>query len=200
MITSLNSVARMLAIVAELFVGLLATITKARGLKPWLQRLLCGGSKESSSQNIKLILGLKGCKTNFFSNQLIYSNIKRRRRTTIKKLTMDGLIVVVKWHQKFIEMKFILNSSILLSILRACPSWIRKVNLVPNEAKLIIVVIDRLLDCPSSCLSWCNSTINWYFMDSWEVEYLLANISHADFASSKLPNRLEMEEMEVFQI
>ena len=136
--------AKTLAIVAELFVGLLATIAKARGLKPWLQRLLYGGSKESSSQNIKLILGLKGCKTNFFSNQLIYSNIKRGKRTTIKKLTMDRLIVIVKWHQKFIEMNFILNSSILLSILRACPSWIRKVNLIPNEAKLIIVVINRL--------------------------------------------------------
>ena len=32
------------------------------------------------------------------------------------------------------------------------------------------------------------------------MEYLLANISHADLASSKLPNRLEIEGMEVFQI
>ena len=37
-------------------------------------------------------------------------------------------------------------------------------------------------------------------MDPWEVEYILANISHADFASLKLPNILEMEEMKVFQI
>ena len=36
-------------------------------------------------------------------------------------------------------------------------------------------------------------------MDPWELEYLLANISHVDFASSKLPNILEMEELEVFQ-
>ena len=42
------------------------------------------------------------------------------------------------------EAKFISDRSILLSILWACPSWIRKVNLVPNAAKLIIVVIDRL--------------------------------------------------------
>ena len=32
MVTSLNGVARMLAIVAELFVGLLVTIAKARGI------------------------------------------------------------------------------------------------------------------------------------------------------------------------
>ena len=32
------------------------------------------------------------------------------------------------------------------------------------------------------------------------MEYLLANISHVDLASSKLPNRLEMEGMEVFRI
>ena len=32
------------------------------------------------------------------------------------------------------------------------------------------------------------------------MEYLLANISHVDFASSKLPNKLEMEGMEVFRI
>ena len=31
------------------------------------------------------------------------------------------------------------------------------------------------------------------------MEYLLANISHVDFASSKLPNILEMEGMEVFR-
>ena len=32
------------------------------------------------------------------------------------------------------------------------------------------------------------------------MEYLLANISYADFASLKLPNKLEMEGMEVFRI
>ena len=143
MVTILNSVVRTLAIVTEIFVGLFVMIARAKGIKPWLQRLLCRGSRRSSSQNIKLILGLKGCKTSFFSNQFIYSSIKRERMTTIKKLTSDGLIVIVKWHQEFVETKFILNSSILLSILQACPSWIRKVNLVPNEVKLIIVVIDR---------------------------------------------------------
>ena len=83
---------------------------------------------------------MKGCKMSFFSDQLIYSSIEKGSRTAIKKLTSDGLIVIVKWHQEFIETKFILKSSILLSILWACPSWIKKVNLVPNEAKLIIVV------------------------------------------------------------
>ena len=110
----------------------------------WLCRLLCGMRRRSNSQNIKLIMVLKGYKMSFFSNQLIYNSIKRGRRTAIKKLNSDGLIGFVKWHQEFIKSKFILNGSILLSILWACPSWIRKVSLVPNEAKLIIVVIDRL--------------------------------------------------------
>ena len=34
MVTTLNSVARMLAIVAEIFIGLLVTIARARGIKP----------------------------------------------------------------------------------------------------------------------------------------------------------------------
>ena len=50
----------------------------------------------------------------------------------------------MKRHQEFIKVKFISDGSILLSILRACPSWVRKVNLVSNEAKLIIVFIDGL--------------------------------------------------------
>ena len=77
MVTSLNSVARMLAIVVELFVGLFVTIAGARCIKPWLRRLLCGRSKRINRQNIMLILGLKGSKTSLFSNQLIYSSIKR---------------------------------------------------------------------------------------------------------------------------
>ena len=137
-ITNLNGVARTLAIVAELFVGLLVKIAKARGIT-WLLSLLYGWSRRSNSQNIEFILGLKGCKTSFFSNQLVHSSIKRGMRTVIKKLTPNGLKVLVKWHQEFIEAKFISNGSILLSILWACPSWIRKVNLVPNEAKLIVI-------------------------------------------------------------
>ena len=137
-LTSFNGVARTLAIVAKIFIGLPATIARARGIT-WLLRLLCGWSRRNNRQNIKLLLGLKGCKMSFFSNLLVYSSIKRRRRTVIKKLTLNGLKVLVKWHQEFIEAKFISNGSILLSILWACPSWIRKVNLVPNEAKLVVI-------------------------------------------------------------
>ena len=143
MVTSLNGVAKTLAIVAELFVGLLAMIARAREIT-WLLRLLYRWSRRSNSQNIELILGLKGCKMSFFSNQLVHISIKRGSRTAIKKLTSNGLKILVKWNQEFIEAKFITNGSILLSILWACPSCIRKVNLVLNEAKLIIVVIDGL--------------------------------------------------------
>ena len=115
-VTSLNGVARTLAIVVELFVGLLAMIARARGIT-WLLRLLYGCSRRSNSQNIELILELKGYKTSFFSNQLVYSSIKRGRRNAIKKLTSDGFKVLVKWHKEFIETKFISNGSILLSIL-----------------------------------------------------------------------------------
>ena len=52
--------------------------------------------RRSNSQNIKLIMVLKGYKMSFFSNQLIHNSIKRGRRTAIKKLTSDGLIGIVK--------------------------------------------------------------------------------------------------------
>ena len=45
---------------------------------------------------VELILGLKGGKTSFFSNQLVHSSIKRERRIVIKKLTPNGLKVLVK--------------------------------------------------------------------------------------------------------
>ena len=94
-ITSLNGVARTLAIVTKRFVSLLAMIARARGITRLL-RLLYRRSRRSNGQNIELILGLKGCKASFFSNQLIHNSIKRGKRTAIKKLTSNGLKVLMK--------------------------------------------------------------------------------------------------------
>ena len=62
-------------------------------------------------------MSLKGCKTSFFSNQLVHSSVKRGSRTAIQKLTSNGFKVLVEGHQEFIEAKFIFDGSILLSIL-----------------------------------------------------------------------------------
>ena len=90
-VTSLNGVARTFAITVELFVGLLVTISKAKEITRLL-RLLYEWSRRSNSQNIELIMGFKGCKTSFFSNQLVHSNIKRGSRTAIKKLDRKSVV------------------------------------------------------------------------------------------------------------